>query len=99
MSTGNQDRTQPFASWQIVDVTFNSTANVDTVVQHTLQPHTSEHVNYIPIRKGQAADVYHDTSGTRKPWGNGYIILRSPVASAKVTLLLFVEHDKRTLPF
>lgn len=95
----NSDRLQPFAQWEEVDVVFNSTANADTVVVHRLEPPDPEHVNYLPIRKGQAADVYHDTSGMRKPWGLGYIILRSPVANAKVTLLLTVSHIKRTLAF
>lgn len=98
-SVSNPDRLQPYAQWEEVDVVFNSAANADTVVVHRLEPPDPEHVNYLPVRKGQAADVYHDTAGTRKPWGQGYIILRSPVASAKVTLLLTVSHSKRTLAF
>lgn len=95
----NPDRTQPLAQWEEVDVVFSSSPNTDTVVPHHLQPPTPEHVNYYVFRSGQAAMVYHDSSGTRKPWGAGYIILRSSVASAKVTLLLTVSHSKRTLPF
>lgn len=95
----NSDRLQPWSQWQIVDVTFNATANADTSVLHDLSPVDPEAINYIVLRKGQAADVYHDTSGTRKKWGQGYILLRSNVASAKVTLLLTVEHVKRTLSF
>jgi hypothetical protein len=83
---------QPFAEWEEVDVTFSATANADTIIKHTLTPASVEAINYLPIRKGQAADVYHDTSGTRKPWQNGYIILRCTVASAKVRLLLYVGH-------
>lgn len=98
-SVSNDDRLQPWAQWEVVDVTFSPTANGDTTVTHTLSPPTPEHVNYFPIRKAQAADVYHDATGTRKPWGDGFIVLRSPVANAKVTFLLTVSHSKRTLPF
>ena len=98
-AVSNPDRLAPFAQWEEVDVVFGSSANTDTVVKHTLEPPDPEHVNYVCVRKGQAADVYHDSSGTRKPWGQGYILLRSPVANAKVTLLLTVSHSKRTLPF
>ena len=99
MSVTNADRLQPWAQWEEVDVLFDAVANTDTIVQHSLSPPTPEHVNYIPIRKSQAADVYHDTAGTRKIWGSGYIILRSPIASARVTLLLTVSHNKRSLVF
>lgn len=91
----NPDRTQPFAQWQEVDVTFPETADTDCVVQHSLTPSNPEHVNYAVVRKSQAIDVYHDTSGTRKPWTPGVILLRSPVANATVTLLLWVSHDPR----
>ncbi len=99
MSVSNGDRLQPWAQWEEVDVVFSSTANADTNIPHSLLPPSPEHIHYIPLRKGQAADVYHDSTGTRKPWGTGYIILRSTVANAKVTLLLTVSHSKRTLAF
>jgi len=100
-SVNNPSLAQPFAEWQEVDVTFPATANTDCIIPHLLTPVNPESINYIPIRKGQAADIYHDTSGTRKPWQRNYIILRSSVASAKVTLLLYVSHalSARTLPF
>jgi hypothetical protein len=92
-SVQNSFLNQPFAEWEEVDVTFSSTANADTFIRHTLTPATPEAVNYIIVRKGQAAHVYHDISGTRKPWQLNYIILRSDVASAKVRLLLYVGHS------
>lgn len=96
----NTDLTQPLAQWEVVDVTFPTGANTDCVIPHTLSPHNPEAINYIPIRKAQAADVYHDVSGTRTAWQSTYIILRSTVASARVTLLLFVSHaPARTLAF
>src|SRR4051812_4089371 len=99
MSTVNQDRLQPIAQWQELDVVFPSVADTDITIQHTLAPPTPEHINYYVIRQGQACSVYHDSTGTRKPWASGYIILRSSVASAKVTLLLTVSHGQRTLTF
>lgn len=91
---------QPFAQWEEVDVTFPSTPNTDTIVRHTLVPQSPEAINYIPIRKAQASHVYHDASGTRKPWQKGYIVVRSDIANAKVTLLLYVSHaTRRTLAF
>ncbi len=99
MSVSNADRTQPLAQWEEIDVVFSSSANGDTTIQHSLMPPTPEHVNYLVLRNGQATSVYHDTSGTRKPWGPGYIVLRASTASAKVTLLLTVSHSKRTLTF
>lgn len=91
MGTKNDDTTLPFRVWEEVDVVFNSIPNTDTIVPHTLAPTDPEAVNYISIRKSQAADVYHDVSVTRKKWQRDYIVLRSPVASAKVKLLLYVS--------
>lgn len=98
-SVSNDDRTQPWAQWEEIDVAFGSSANVDTFIRHTLSPPTAEHVNYMVIRNGQNAKIYHDPTGTRKPWGAGYILLRSDVANAKVTLLLTVSHIQRPLAF
>lgn len=95
----NPDLAQPFAQWEEVDVVFPAAANTDLIIRHTLLPTLPEQVNYIPIRKGQAGDVYHDTTGTRVPWQLGYIRLRCSVASAKVTLLLYVGHPTRTVVF
>lgn len=87
----------PWAQYEEVEVEFSATADADTQIAHSLQPPTVEHISYIPIRKAQAVDVYHDNSGTRTAWGTGYIILRATVASAKVRLLLTVSHDKADL--
>lgn len=99
MAVYNNDYDQPFSQWEEVDVTFPAVANTDLVIPHTLTPPTPDHVNYVPIRKDRALDVYHDTSATRRPWQSTYIVLRSTVASARVRLLLFVEHKQRTLAF
>lgn len=90
-------RDVPNAQYEEVEVTFSATANGDTQIAHNLNPPTPEHINYIPIRKGQAGDVYHDNSATRTAWGEGFIILRCTVASAVMRLLLTVSHDKADL--
>lgn len=93
----NSDKAQPYAQWELVDVTFPATANVDFAISHTLTPPSPEHVNYSIVRAAQANRVYHDASALRKVWQPGNIILRSDVASAKVRLLLWVEHSQATL--
>lgn len=95
----NPGLNQPFAQWELVDVTFPSTPDSDIQVPHGLQAPSPEHVYYIPVRNAQAVDVYHDVAGTRLPWQPTYIVLRANVASAKVTLLLFVQHGVPTLAF
>lgn len=90
----NSDQTQPYAQWQIVDVVFPATINTDYIIQHSLLPVSPEQVNYSVIRKGQIVDVYHDASGTRRPWQDGYIILRANVGNAKASLLLWVAHNQ-----
>lgn len=78
----------PLTSFQYVEVTFAG-ANVDFDIKHALKPTNSENIHYIVVRKDRSTDIYHDQSGTRRAWGKGYIVLRSSVANAKVTLLIF----------
>lgn len=99
MATFNSDKTQPYAQWEKVDVTFPAGANTDVEVPHSLLPPTPEHVNYVVIRADRAVRVYHNTAFNRKPWQSSYILLRADVASAKATLFLFVDHEQRTLTF
>lgn len=80
----------PYTSFEYVDVTFAG-ANTDYDVVHHLSPPIPESIDYQVVRKSQACDVYNDTSGTRRPWGSGYITLRCTVANAVVTLLLTVR--------
>jgi len=86
----------PYAQHQIVDVTFGA-AHTDTEIKHILLPPTPEHIDYQVIRQAQAGQVYHDMTGERVPWREGVVRLRSDVANARVTLLLTVSHEKRTL--
>jgi hypothetical protein len=81
----------PFSHHQYVDVVFGGTANLDTLIEHTLPTTDPEAVNYIIVRSDRAVVVYHDQSATRRPWGTGYIVLKANAASAQVRLLLTLE--------
>lgn len=84
-------RFQLAAQSQYLTVTFPTTANQDQIVQHLLTPPTAELVYYEVVRADRACHIYDDQSTTRKPWTPTYIVLRSDVASALVTLRLFVK--------
>lgn len=84
---------QPWAVWEEVTITFNSTANADTVVPHTLAAVDPEAVNYIPVRKSKATDVYHDVTASRKKWQRDYIVLRSSVGGVTIKLLLYISNS------
>lgn len=83
-------RGSPAAAFEFVDVTF-TTANIDHDVLHGLTPPNPEDVEYIVLRADRATSIYHDQTGTRRPWGHGYIILRSSTANAVVKVLLMVK--------
>lgn len=66
---------------QTVSVTFPQ-ANVDVAVRHKLNKIP---VNFLVVNKSQALDVYHGAGADTL----GMIFLRSTVAGATVTLILF----------
>lgn len=86
-----------FGQYEYVDVTFNATANVDTVIPHNLILSDVDVVRWIPVSWGFTSApatvpiVYQDTSSSKRAWGANHVILRCNVASATVRLLLFVE--------
>lgn len=90
----NADRNQPYAQWVEVDVVFGPSANTDLSIAHPLTPNNPEAVDYQVLRKSLSVDVYHDTSGTRKAWSSGVIVLRATQANAQVSLLLSVRHPR-----
>jgi hypothetical protein len=90
--TRNDDFQQPNSQWEEVEVVFPSSANTDLYIRHNLQPPSPESINYFPLRKSAAGDVYHDTSVTRKAWQKGYIVLRCTAANVKMRLFLAVGH-------
>ena len=84
----------PAVRFEEIEVTFGS-ANTDKDLTHSLRPTNPENIRYQVVNADRATSIYHDQSATRKPWGHGYIILRSSVASAKVTLLLTIPRQPR----
>lgn len=83
----------PFASYQILDVTFSTNAGVDTEILHTLAPPTPDHIGWLVLRRSQPGNVY------RAPgvlWDTGYVKLRSSVPGLVTTLLLFVTKTSST---
>jgi len=79
----------PSARFQEILVTFGS-ADTDYDIAHTLRPADPENIRYQIVSADRATSIYHDQSGTRKPWSAGVIILRSSAASAVVRLLLTI---------
>jgi hypothetical protein len=95
--SGAINRGVPFGQYEFVDVTFNSTANGDTEVKHSLILGDPEAVRIIPVSwnfSSTPADppyVWRNIASTRRPWGEGYVILKCNIASAQARLLLVVE--------
>lgn len=84
------NKVSPIAKFEYVTVTFNSSANADTDIAHSLDPKDPESVHYQVVKIDRAARIYNDTSATRKAWQTNVIYLRSDTGSAVATLLLSV---------
>lgn len=80
-----------FDAFQFIEVTFGA-ADTDLDIPHTLAPVDPESLGYIVLRADRATSIYHDQSGTRRPWTRDYIVLRSGTADAVVTLLIVKPH-------
>ena len=80
---GAFQKSVPFTQYQYLTVTFPSTyvADADYHIPHTLSPADPDAVDYEVVRSSAACILYNDQSGTRQPWGSGYIILRSNLAA------------------
>lgn len=91
------EKATPLATYEYVDVTFNSVADNDTIIVHGLNPEDPEDVDYEVVRwsfssaPAAAPVAYADSSASRKPWNQGYIVLRCNVASANATIRLSVR--------
>jgi len=83
------DRRVPERQSEEVTVTFLA-ADTDQDVPYTiLTPEDPETIRYEPVRKDRAADIYDDqSSANRRRWTSTYIVLRSTVAGAIITLRL-----------
>ena len=86
------ERNTPYSAYEYVTVTFGS-ANTDRDIRHSLRPLSPENIHYQLVESDRSTTIYHDQTGTRRAWGPGYIVLRSSVASAVVTLLLTVPRS------
>lgn len=88
------NRGAPFSRWEYVPVTFPSTANIDVIVRHSLNPTDPESVVFQVLNPAHltapaaATYVYKDSSATRKPWQGGYIVVRSTGTSYSCILLV-----------
>lgn len=87
----------PFGQYEFVDVTFNSTANGDTEIKHSLVGSDPEAIRAVAIEwqftttPVESPYIWRNIASTRRPWGTGYIILKCNLASARARLLLFTE--------
>lgn len=88
------DRRSPIGRWQVITKTFTA-ANTDTVVVHQLPTPKAEMVDYEVLRSNAPCTISHDGNADRKPWGDGYIVLRSDVAPVEVDLRLTVSAERR----
>ncbi len=84
------EHASPFTQFEYVPITFLA-ADTDLDIRHHLTPPTPEQVDYQLVRTDRATTLYHDTSGTRRPWGKGFMTLRSSTANAVTTILVTVR--------
>ena len=80
----------PTRKWQILSLTFPSTANTDFDIPHKLNANDPEGIGWIVLQAGQPVVIYKDISATRIPWARGVVRLRCTVPSAQVVLALVV---------
>jgi hypothetical protein len=89
----------PFSTTELVEVTFNDTANADTVIRHTLNSTQPDRVLWQVVGVALMAApatvpvIYRDSSTNHRKWESDYIILRSNVAGLKATLVLGVPRE------
>lgn len=86
-------RRAPEGRWETVTVTFDA-AHTDVVVPHALPTPDPEQIDYKILRTNGPGFVYHDGAATRRPWGTGFIVLRSTTAPLVADLRLSVSAEK-----
>lgn len=86
--TDQIQREVPFARFELQYVAFSS-AGVDAVINHHLDPLKANDVGYIVVQQSAAGSVFQDMSAARRLWTTDTIYLRSDTASLKVVLLIF----------
>lgn len=84
----------PGVDFEYVDVKFPSSTNVDVVVQTRLRSDNPDNIIYTVVgldfftAPTTTPCIYKDVSATRHVWQNGFIVLRSNVASFTAHLRL-----------
>lgn len=96
--TAQIKRARAWTQYQYVNVTFNATANADTDIPYSLlKPPSYEEIDWIvvgisfPSAPAVVPVIYRDSGANRRPWGAGFIVLRSNVGGLTATLLLTVR--------
>jgi hypothetical protein len=77
----------PFASWQMVEVTFPPVPYVDLDIPYQLETSDPTQVGFLVLRQSSPAGVWKSPSQANT---SQYIRLRSTVGGLRATLLLFV---------
>lgn len=94
-------RALSFARFEYVTVTFGA-ADTDQVIPYqTLRPSDLTAVRWVDITPGTVYNgatedipsLYQSSAPGRLAWGDGFLVLRSTVASYTTRLLLFLERD------
>jgi hypothetical protein len=86
-TTESLDRGVPFGQYEYVDITFG-TADTDVRIRHQLKAAPLTEVYYLVVKTDRATVIY---TGTETLWDQQHIVLKSNVANAVVTLLLFTR--------
>ena len=50
----------PFSLWELIEVVFPSTANVDVDVAYTIKPPTPTQIGYMVLRQSGPGVIYQD---------------------------------------
>lgn len=77
----------PFAQHQYIDVTFTD-ANAGVRLRHDLKPIPFTSLGYLVIRADRETVVY---DGDLSEWDQNHFSVKSSVADANVTLLVFTR--------
>lgn len=86
------EESSPFIKFEYVEVTFGS-ANTDKDIRTSIKVADPDDLNYLLVKSDRATTIYNDQSSTRKVWQDGYVILRSSVASANCRILLTAKRS------
>lgn len=81
------EQSSPAILFEYIDVTFGA-ADTDLDIRHSVPTTRPDEILYQLVKADRATIIYNDQTASRKPWGKGYVILRSSEANANCTILL-----------